>query len=563
MIITIILFLVLMYNNKQLASLVYGEVKYRNTYIGAGNIEVPHSRTMAWKNQSAFADSILNNWAGKTISDKSLDGKGSAPRILLAKLMTGRDIPETNQTLRKLTVWGNSGSSWALNKKGDYDFTLTILTTIFWKFAGRPEILYPETKDYLLKVLLCEEGNKFSYSAPRTLGLAPETENHMLMTEGSRYLKNRWIMLQGNKSPFYDNLQNGMEHKLLYLLEEMKTAGLYEFNSLPYIGYTITALLNLEAFASEELRTEARNVLDYMNWTYALGSYQLKHFPPMRRRYEKAGIREITTDYHSIFMKAWLSFSTVTGFDQNISSGEVHALMGVCMPYRPADKVVEMIFDKSDAYFIQMGHGPKSSPEIYSAGNNFLLSAGGVNRGKMSIIVARPICLFLNDPAQDLSAVIHLAGPGTDFMNWNNTGVYRNFACAAGPVIVPERFKAIAENETWKLFRTRDSLLIAVHSSADFGLIAVFKKSDTTMLLDELMKSNPDTEKLKTGFQFPEGPGITYDVLAPKDKWVMVSANGNMLDRDFDKWPLINGEFEKPKKSNTAIPTVSTISTIN
>lgn len=538
-----ILLLLILYNNLQLAAIVFGDVKYRNAHIGPGNIAVPHERTIAWKTHSAFADTIINSWASKTVSDKMLNGKGSAPRILLAKLLVRRDITEVNYTLRKLTVWGNCGSSWPLNKKGDYDFTLTILTTIFWMFGDQPDVIYPETRDYLLNTLFSEDGNKFSYSAPRTLGLVQETENHMLMTEGSRYLKNRWIMLHGNKDSYYDNVENGMERKLLSLMEEMKTSGLYEFNSLPYIGYTITALLNLEAFASEKVRTEARNVLDYMNWTYALGSYQLKHYPPMRRRYEKAGITEITTDYQSIFMKSWLSFSQVTSFDKDISSGEVHALMGACMPYRPADQVVEKIFDKSDGYFIKMGHGPVSCPEIYSAGRNFLLSAGGANRGKASIIVARPICLFLNDSSKVLSSVIHLAGPGTDFMKWNNTGVYRNFACAKGPVFVPESFVPVQKNETWSVYSTKDSLLIAVHSIKDFGLIALFKNRKTDTLIADLMKANPDSNQLKSEFAFPDGSRITYDVSSPQDKWVMVSADGRMLDRNFDKWPLIEGDI--------------------
>ena len=537
--ITGILLLIFLYNNIQLAAVVSGDVKYRNAHIGPGNVPVPHERTIVWKAHSAFADTVINSWANRTVSDKSLDGKGNAPRILLAKLLVRRDIPEVNNIIKKLTAWGNCGSSWPLNKKGDYDFTLTILTTIFWMFGEQPELIFPETHDYLLGTLLSEDGNKFSYTAPRTLGLVQETENHMLMTEGSRYLKNRWLVLHGNKDAYYDNVENGMERKLLSLLEEMKTSGLYEFNSLPYIGYTITALLNLEAFASEKVRTEARNVLDYMNWTYALGSYQLKHYPPMRRRYEKAGITEITTDYQSIFMKSWLSFSPITGFDEDISSGEVHALMGACMPYRPADKVVEKIFDKSEGYFIKMGHGPVSCPEIYSAGSNFLLSAGGANRGKASIIVTRPICLFLNDSSKNLASVLHLAGPGTDFMKWNNTGVYRNFACAKGPVLVPKSFIPVHKNETWSIYSTKDSLLIAIHSVADFGLIALFKNRKADNLIADLMKVNPDAEQLKSGFIFPEGHSITYDLSAPQDKWMMVSVDGRMLDRNFDKWPLI------------------------
>ena len=517
-----------------------GGSKYGDVQLSPGNIEVPTARTLQWKTQSVFADSICNQWAGRSISDKSLDGKGNAPRILLAKLWMKSDIPEANKTILKLTAWGVSGTSWVLNKKGDYDFSITIYTTILYLFGDQPELLYPETKKYILNVLLTEEGNKFRTKAPRTLGLVGETENHVLMTEGSKYLKNQWLRNHGNQDPRYDNVQNGMENHLLDFLAGMKTNGLYEFNSLPYIGYTITALLNLEAFASDKLKKEARNVLDYMNWTYALGSYQLKHYPPMRRRYEKAGITDITTDYQSVFMKSWLSFSPVAEFDKNIGGGEVHALMGAIMPYRPADKVVEMIFDKGNGYFVKLGHGPQSCPEIFTAGNRFLLSAGGVNRGKFSIIVARPVTLFLDDHAQDLSETIHLAGPGSDFMKWNNTGVYKNLACAAGPVVIPRTFHPAAKNDLWSVYTSGDSLLIAVHSTADFGVISVFRQSDAARLLTELTKANSDPDKLKTSFQFPEGPKITYDVLAPEDKWVMVSADGQMLDRDFDKWPLIN-----------------------
>jgi len=543
LIISGLLVLLLLVNNKQIRSQILGRLEYRDVQISPGNIDVPHKRTIDWKTNSVFADSICNDWANKSIPEE-LEGKGNFPRILLAKLKTKRDISEVNSTIMKMKVWGVSGSSWALNKKGDYDFTVTILTSILWLYGDQPELLYPESKEYLLNVLISEEGNKFRYTAPRTLGLVKETENHILMTEGSRYLKNRWIMLHGNKDAFYDNIQNRMEQKLFEFMEEIRTTGLYEFNSIPYIGYTITALLNLEAFASEKLRTEARNVLDYMNWSYALGTYQMRHYPPMRRRYEKAVIQELTTDYQSVFMKSWLSFSPVEKYNKNISSGEVHALIGACMPYRPAEKVVEIIFDKENGYFVKMGHGPKSSPEIYSAGKHFLLSAGGVNRGKASIIVARPITLFLNDGVANLSGTFHLAGPGIDFMNWNNTGVYRNFACAAGPIIIPKGIFPFAKKDNWSVYLMKDSISLAVYSTDKLGVMAVFEGLQPTGLLENIVSSNPDQKKLSNTFQFPDENIIEYDVNAPKNTWIIKSVDGKPVDRDFDKWPLISGEFE-------------------
>lgn len=512
--------------------------------IQAGNISVPHNRTIIWKSQSNFGDKVFTAWANEPIEIATMNSKGNVPRVLLAKLLLKKDISETNDLITKLKVWGVSGSSWALNKKGDYDFTITPLTTILYMFGDQPKLLYPATKNYLLNILLSEAGNKFRYKAPKTFGIFDETENHILMTEGSRYLKNRWIMLHGNSSTKYNNINNGMEGKLLAFLEQIKTGGLYEFNSLPYIGYTITALLNLEAFSSKQVSAAARDVLDYLNWTYALGSYQLKHYPPMRRRYEKASITSLTTDYQSIFMKTWLSYSPDAQFNVNISDREVHALMAACLPYRPADKVIEIIFNKGDGYFVKFGHGKNSSPEIYAAGKEYLLSAGGANRGKSSEIIARPICLFLNDTVGNLSSVIHLAGPGKDFMEWNNTGVYKNFACTAGPVYIPALFKPKRKNETWSIYAPNDSLLIAVHSEIEFGLVAVFETTDVDALLSQLVRANPDVKLLKSEFRFPLGRSLTYDVYAPKNKWVMISDNAQMLNRDFDQWPLMDGDLQ-------------------
>lgn len=538
-----ILMLLVVFNNKQLKSQVFGTIKYRNVEIESGNIAVPHKRTLEWKTESAFADSIYADIAKMSITDEMLFKKGNTTRILLARLLLKQNISEVNSILQKMTVWGNCGSSWALNPKGDYDFPLTILTTILWKFGEQPDLLYPKTKAHLLHVLLSEDGNAFSYTVPKTLGLVMETENHMLMTEGSRYLKNRWVREHGNSDKYYNNVQNGMEDKLMSLLEEMKTSGLYEFNSIPYLGYTITALLNLEAFASEKLSKQARDVLDYINWSYALNSYNLKHFPPMRRRYEKASIKELTTDYHSAFIKSWLSYSKIENYDKNVGVAKIHALMGACMPYRPADQCIEMLFNKQDGYFVRQGHGPKASPEISSAGKNFLISAGGVNRGKKSLIVARPICLFLNDSADQLSEIVHLSGSTNDFMQWNNTGVYKNFACAAGAVVIPKGVLSIAKKGHWSCYKDENNVTIVVYSTENFGMIAVFENVEPLKIFQDVLKENSNSEILNSQFKFPNGPLLEYDVLAPKNKWVMTAVNGKKLNRDFDSWPLLEGDL--------------------
>lgn len=535
-----ILLLLILFQNKQLKSQVLGPIHYRHFEMSPGNGSVPRERTLAWHEESRFADSLYRVIAAMPISGEMMSEKSNLPRILLARLILKDRIPEVNAIMQKMTVWGNCGSSWLLNPKGDYDFPLTILTTILWKYGNAPDLIYPDTKRHLLDVLLSEEGGRFSYSAPRTLGLVMETENHMLMTEGSRYLKNRWLSMHGDSESRHDNIQNGMEEKLLSLMGEMKANGLYEFNSIPYLGYTITALLNLEAFASPEVGAAARDALDYINWSFALGSFHLKHFPPMRRRYEKAGIQELTTDYHAAFVKSWLSYLEIGDYDQNVGAAAIHAMMGACMPYRPADVFVEMLFDKGNGYFVLQGHGPGSSPEIYSAGKRFLISSGGVNRGRRSEIIARPICLFLEDEAEQLSETVHLAGPGDDFMDWNNTGVFRNFACAAGPVSVPGHMQEVMREGDWALYSAAEGVMVVVYSTENFGLFAVFEEGDPADVFRDVLKNNPNTDILQGRFRFPGGPLLGYDSKAKKNRWVMLSENGKDLNRDFDTWPLID-----------------------
>lgn len=507
-------------------------------YLEKGNGEVPTKRSLIWDKTSAFATKSRLAWASRELKNQM--GKGDMPHTLLAKLFLHQDIQQVNEHLMQNTAWGVTGSSWAMNKKGDYDFTMTIYMTILYYFGDQPTLLYPSTTQHLLAILLTEEGNHFRYKAPKTLGLFPETENHLLMTEGSRYLKNRWLQLHGDSRKKFDNVKNGMEKKLVALLKVLYGAGLYEYNSLPYTGYTITALLNLEAFGSEVIKQEARNVLDYMNWCYALGTYQFKHYPSMRRRYEKSVVKELTTDYHSLFMKAWCSFLPNASMNIATDYNNVHSFMGVMLPYRPADKVIELISEKKEGYFVQLGHGPNSCPEIFTAGKNYLLSAGGSNQGKWSQILPRPTVLFLNDSAKQLKEAFHIFGPGDNYMFWNNTGVYKNFACAAGPVLVPSNQKPVFEKDNWKIYAYTNQQFIVTYSTADCGLICLLEANSIEIVAANLLKNNADPSVLKNKFTFPDGQEIEYDLLAPKNRWVIKSWNGLPLDRVFSHWPLIH-----------------------
>ena len=74
-------------------------------------------------------------------------------------------------------------------------------------------------------------------------------------------------------------------------------------------------------------------------------------------------------------------------------------------------------------------------------------------------------------------------------------------------------------------------------------MIAVFEATDAKALLAAVSAANPDPAALQHSFQFPGGSALTYDLLSPKDTWVLISEGGRPLDRAFDRWPLIGGEM--------------------
>ena len=246
---------------------------------------VPSARSRVWSDRSELTDSLVAHWADRDLGDWQENGKVQMPRVLIGRLAKGVDIKGANVYIEAAHVRGTVGSVGPWHKSGDYDFILAGLSLLLYTFGDQPEVLYPESVDHIVNVLMTQEGGTPIIHTPRILGLPlRDTENHILMTEGSRYLKNRWKAMHGDDDPLYDNVANGLETFLLDYLAGMARAGIHEYNSRPYIGYTLTALLNLESFTAEPVRAAARRILDRTNWEYALGSLNFRRWAPFRRQ---------------------------------------------------------------------------------------------------------------------------------------------------------------------------------------------------------------------------------------------------------------------------------------
>lgn len=484
---------------------------------------------------------LIAPYAASELDDWRRTGKGSAPRLMLAKLWTGRDIEAVNAYLCAVTPWSVTGSTWELNQ-GDYDFTLTILTSMLYFFGDTPDKLYPETVDHMLRVLLVEEGGRRKLKVPRTLGIMFDTENHVLMTESSRYLKNQWLRAHGSDDPAHDNARNGLGDWLEAHLNHLRVEGFHEFNSVPYLQYAVHPIFNLEAFAeSPAIAALARSILDNLLWRYALGSLGLRQCAPFRRQPVYIGDLRLNLNRLLPAVEVWTGVNAEEIDQRGLYGFGVIAAM---LPYRPPVAITPWLREKPTPYLARIGNGRNAVPEIHSGGPGYLLSAGGVCPDPVSQVIPRPTALLLDDDALDLTKVFCIPGAGP-WHAWNNTGVHHRFACGNQPVRAPEGLTPAAQSGNWSVFLppSPTPIAVAVHNQDDFGLMAIFPEMEASAeeLLKELIAVNPDTGRLREHFQWPgEAKNtIEYDPWAPSGEWVITHVNGQATDRRFTHWPLL------------------------
>ena len=483
---------------------------------------------------------IVLDWAAKTPDeDWKKRGKTDIPRILLAKLAMREDIEAVNQYLSKLEPWGKSGTNWLMNPNGDYDFSEIVLVNILYLFGQDTAILYPESEKRLLNVLLTEKKPKPFPKTPNSLCLLRETENHILMKETVRYLRRAWIF----KKSLYQSRREEkqlifLENWMIHHLKELKAYGLWEYNSIPYLAYTIVPLLTLEAHAPElKIRLLAGEILDKLNYFYALGSLDFKRVVPFRRQLTKFGWSELSADPHSSLMKSWYYAQKGFAVSSHLSPHRTHqSLLALLLNYRLPDSVIEILDNGADEEnYTRIGHGWQSSPEFHWKCKNALFSGGGVQRGKISQLVPRPIVLMLRDSASSIESCFHIKG-GKKARELNNTGIFKALAIGQGPVSIPQKAKALQVKGNWSLYsvdNTKDFLI--VYSSMNFGLLyyAYNPALSSEIIFENIVKLNTDPANL---FIYPNGDKVTYNVKAPKNKWVIKSFNRKEMQRKFDYW---------------------------
>jgi hypothetical protein len=452
--------------------------------------------------------------------------------------MAGVESAAVNEYLLAAEPTAPSGSSWELRPVADYDFTEIILAAILMEFADDPDTLWPQTQNHLVDTLLIETGYRIRWTVPGSLGVVQETENHILMTEVSRYLRNLWLSENRDPGTRHERRTERHAREVASFMDELESSGLYEFNSQPYGGYTMAAALVAYAYAEQpELKHAARRLLDRQAVQFALGSNELRRVVPFRRQLSRADRTYLYEDPMSAIAAIWKGAQPGLETASDLQNGH-HAVIAALTGYRPGPMVYAELAGALQEQLVFIGHGPDASPEIHSSGPQYHLSAGGVGRGRLSGIAARPTVLLLDDGVTDISQLFRIPGSGSR-TSWNNTGVAHRFAVGPEPVAVPEAAEPIRANGVFELY-VRGGVGVIVVRDQEVGVIYL-PPGDPSLAFERVVAEN-DPGALHERFAGSDGTEYNYALDAPVGEWVMRDGAPGSGSVRYDEWPRLSIE---------------------
>jgi hypothetical protein len=218
-------------------------------------------------------------------------------------------------------IWQEHIAGTSCSGPGDYDMKMKEMVSLIYMFKDRPDVLTNEAVYNILtrglRFYLGPNADKMVFSCPN--GHMPETENHVLMIESSRYLTNQFIYENPRGDHRYyeqfptvtnENVNPGsrVEDILLQAMGRIVWGDFFEFNARTYQGLAAHALLNLYDHAhSERVRAAAKNALDFATTKYAFGSFEGKRWSPMRRNHGYANTLNMHEQDSFVLLMAALS----------------------------------------------------------------------------------------------------------------------------------------------------------------------------------------------------------------------------------------------------------------
>ncbi len=431
-------------------------------------------------------------------------------------------------------------------------------------------------------------------------GDIPETENHQLMSETSRYLKNQQIasgdysdLFPDWDSATYDNRTNGFNEWMIKHLFQFLLRDFEEYNSNTYSGYSTAALLNLYDYATEpDVKLSARIILDYISARFAIQSFDLKRQVGLCRKPDRLDANDLWRDamapYYAVFIGNYAGL--MDGYYSGMWSGDNSIGYASFSSYQMPDLLLDLAIHKEhNPYEVHVNHSSHSdldrgyphsdNIEILSANRGYLLTAGGhysASRlwwidllksvelssageydgwAKSTALITRGNQRILEETGDPdpyrTDFVIYSIDEGNLQAHMNNTGVYRNVAVSPYAFHIPEQYSGILDTRgDWHFLHLENQgLYVGINTRAK--LLEVVDDSDhgggTFAEFRDHCRSQSFDDSGTGEYSRYENPSDTvlFSTLASIGDWPIENKDGDLdgdadsADRNVRNWPLI------------------------
>jgi hypothetical protein len=312
----------------------------------------------------------------------------------------------------------------------------------------------------------------------------PETENHRLQIEVSRFLTNATLVADPTLNNDSRNVllqdQTDVEKWLLQHLSSITASDFDEYNARPYTEYSLDSLVNLYDFTTLDdsqaahtgLRDAAHIVLDLSEAKFTAGSSAARRMAPFRRRQQYDGYQSDSDDCQN---GPSLLYNSVCGADHEVTraiqlAGQSQLVplcpgpcLGSMMPglvyaavssYRLPNFILDLAVNRP----IYSQHIQHAGIESYYQSPSFTVSAGGLRTGAtaagqiMGISpcgvpqlsqdncgVAMPTVIIPNFEGSTVNDVFSFLGAGVGSGRSENLCQYQGFICGINPNLIVNR----------------------------------------------------------------------------------------------------------------------------
>ena len=472
------------------------------------------------------------------------------------------------------------------DKPGDYDMRLTGLVQMIYRF---PAQIDPAAQTKLVDELLTVRGKASGRKDFLWISGVPtpvlETENHLWMTESSRYLTNNLIAdrLKSGGQPVpseFDNDANGMTDWVLEGLRLFLLQDFYENNSRPYAPLAENAVRNLADFAARgqfclqvvpagspamsrrcDVARAARNVLDFLASKFAVSSSELRRAVPFRRQPPFRDYPRLLTNggddlaWHYLAYTGGSDFLREERFSRLMEWADENLLQAFQSDYRPPVMVTDLLRStlSPGKAPLQRFHNTRrdaNAVEIYYREPTFLISAGGKFDGGSGVASllkdedswALPTTLMPAKEGNDYRDFVRIAGHIAESSR-NNTCVGPGFACGLNPVLpVGLPAACLKTSGNWTFVNFADNtpgcpldlgFYVAMYSEfcgkadcdARFGFFEAFPARNFEAFIAAVLSLNKgwtyEYDKVNV-YHSPTGRDITFVLNAGKKEWGIV-----------------------------------------